>query len=395
MRLSEIKRTQNVVKDDEKPKEWDSHIGNAKPTGKEIGGYKIYADVGINKFVPIQFLIKDPNDEGFLGELELEPFGGMFKSQVGFSKDLQGQKLAVPLYVYVIKELGYTLVSDFEQSPGGEYIWKQLAERPDVNVYIYNHSDRTFHGEYDPRDSGSVYGPEEWRDKILLVATADTVTSVNEAWSEKYKKSINCSNPKGFSQKAHCAGRKKKVNERIYIPPTDDNFFKHNRFKRTEYAGMKLVYGEANQLFQIYAYSAYDQAMGAVMFGYDPEYDAYIADYVFVEKRFRRKGVATALYDFAKEKLDAPIKPSTVLEPDGAAFWGNKEVWEAELEEIIENFHDGKKKGKSKPGRVKKAGASCKGSVSHLRQMAKKYSGERGKMYHWCANMKGGKKKKK
>ena len=30
-----------------------------------------------------------------------------------------------------------------------------------------------------------------------------------EKWSEKYKKSINCSNPKGFSQKAHCAGRKK------------------------------------------------------------------------------------------------------------------------------------------------------------------------------------------
>ena len=33
---------------------------------------------------------------------------------------------------------------------------------------------------------------------------------VKEAWSQKYKKSINCSNPKGFSQKAHCAGRKKK-----------------------------------------------------------------------------------------------------------------------------------------------------------------------------------------
>lgn len=27
-------------------------------------------------------------------------------------------------------------------------------------------------------------------------------------WSDKYKKSIDCNNPKGFSQKAHCAGRK-------------------------------------------------------------------------------------------------------------------------------------------------------------------------------------------
>ena len=42
---------------------------------------------------------------------------------------------------------------------------------------------------------------------------------------------------------------------------------------------------------------------------------------------------------------------------------------------------------------VKKAGASCKGSVSSLRAKAKKYGGEKGKMYHWCANMKGGKKK--
>jgi hypothetical protein len=30
-----------------------------------------------------------------------------------------------------------------------------------------------------------------------------------EAWSQKYKSSINCSHPRGFSQKAHCAGKKK------------------------------------------------------------------------------------------------------------------------------------------------------------------------------------------
>jgi len=33
-------------------------------------------------------------------------------------------------------------------------------------------------------------------------------------WSSKYKKSIDCNNPKGFSQKAHCAGKKKR-NERV------------------------------------------------------------------------------------------------------------------------------------------------------------------------------------
>jgi hypothetical protein len=38
--------------------------------------------------------------------------------------------------------------------------------------------------------------------------------NVAEEWSQKYKSSINCSHPKGFSQKAHCAG-KKKHNESI------------------------------------------------------------------------------------------------------------------------------------------------------------------------------------
>jgi len=33
---------------------------------------------------------------------------------------------------------------------------------------------------------------------------------MSEEWSEKYKKSIDCSRPKGFSQRAHCQGRKKK-----------------------------------------------------------------------------------------------------------------------------------------------------------------------------------------
>lgn len=35
-------------------------------------------------------------------------------------------------------------------------------------------------------------------------------TEIDEKWSQKYKSSIDCSNPKGFSQKAHCQGKKKK-----------------------------------------------------------------------------------------------------------------------------------------------------------------------------------------
>ena len=36
------------------------------------------------------------------------------------------------------------------------------------------------------------------------------INKIDEEWSDKYKKSIDCNNPKGFSQKAHCQGKKKR-----------------------------------------------------------------------------------------------------------------------------------------------------------------------------------------
>ena len=48
------------------------------------------------------------------------------------------------------------------------------------------------------------------KDKPVDISNEETVYTIEEEWSDKYKKSIDCSNPKGFSQKAHCAGRKKK-----------------------------------------------------------------------------------------------------------------------------------------------------------------------------------------
>jgi len=49
--------------------------------------------------------------------------------------------------------------------------------------------------------------------KPTYVQTDKPKKSVKEEWSDKYKKSIDCDNPKGFSQRAHCQGKKKKMNE--------------------------------------------------------------------------------------------------------------------------------------------------------------------------------------
>jgi hypothetical protein len=51
---------------------------------------------------------------------------------------------------------------------------------------------------------------EGFKEINSLTKKIESNEEIEEKWSEKYKKSIDCSNPKGFSQRAHCQGRKKK-----------------------------------------------------------------------------------------------------------------------------------------------------------------------------------------
>ena len=51
------------------------------------------------------------------------------------------------------------------------------------------------------------------------------------SWSEKYKRSIDCDNPKGFSQKAHCQGRRKKLKEQLKPFKTVEQIAKKHRLE--------------------------------------------------------------------------------------------------------------------------------------------------------------------
>jgi hypothetical protein len=176
----------------------------------------------------------------------------------------------------------------------------------------------------------------------LGMAENSIFEALEEAWSKKYKRSINCNNPKGFSQKAHCAGRKKNEAASPQMDP------KAVEFEMLRDAEKRRLAGEYKRIGPQLAITTWGAALAQA-----------VANYL------------------------------------GGQYLSQLELTLAKqgLKLATENFADGKKKGKSRPGRVKKAGASCKGSVTSLRKKAKKYSGERGKMYHWCANMKGGKKK--
>jgi hypothetical protein len=178
--------------------------------------------------------------------------------------------------------------------------------------------------------------------------------ALEEAWSEKYKRSINCNNPKGFSQKAHCAGRKKNEAAPATAPLPElrpknfDQIVARYKNKKPS-ALVELLKKFAPDILILIA-----AAIG-------------LAHLSFLQKFFIKQGI-----NFSKKQMQKAM---------------------AQAESIEENFADGKVKGKSRPGRVKRAGASCNGSVTDLRKRAKNASGEKAKMLHWCANMKSGRQK--
>jgi GNAT superfamily N-acetyltransferase len=104
---------------------------------------------------------------------------------------------------------------------------------------------------------------------------------------------------------------------------------------------------------------------------------------LYVDPKHRRKGLATAMYQFAKE-LGNDIRPSKKQTGMGREFWATKNP-------VGENFADGKNPGRK--GLAKRSGVNTKASVSSLRKTAKHSTGEKQRMSHWLANMKAGRKR--
>ncbi len=188
---------------------------------------------------------------------------------------------------------------------------------------------------------------------------------VEEKWSAKYKKSINCSNPKGFSQKAHCAGRKKRNEnyERSQLPQ-----IKSYDLQYIDHEFMLLPIDKVISVQKERVMENFKRQVDRIMIGH---YTPIVVD---CENR-----IVNGHHRF-----------------DAVKLLGEKYIQVAKIphsiECLIENFADGKKKGRK--GLAKRKGVNCKQSVTKLRSIAKNSTGERRRMAHWCANMKSGRKKK-
>jgi len=76
-----------------------------------------------------------------------------------------------------------------------------------IDVYSFPNYDSRGCEEFE--ESFNNYLQNYPESDAIFVNPKHKKTNLDEKWSEKYKKSIDCSRPKGFSQRAHCQGRKK------------------------------------------------------------------------------------------------------------------------------------------------------------------------------------------
>ena len=192
---------------------------------------------------------------------------------------------------------------------------------------------------------------------------------ITETWSEKYKRSINCNDPKGFSQKAHCAGRNKSEDQHPNERPQGPEF------KPTMPSGTIRV-----KVSDVYDWYKLGQ---------------HISDLGNLDHNDFGKGPPEAVISFGSEeeehmyvKLLQKLGLEILDVDPGAA---DAPGVETDPTYNTENFADGKNPGRK--GLSKRVGIPKGASVTQLRKIAKNSTGERRRMAHWQANMKSGRKK--
>jgi len=143
---------------------------------------------------------------------------------------------------------------------------------------------------------------------------AEQQEELDEKWSKKYKSSIDCSHPKGFSQKAHCQGRKK----------TNESIMKEEQLKNLIKEMVEEMYNEQSQM-QDECLECYESAMqeGTNEIWEDcyrktnldmiPEGDEHTCEgdefyEIYGDMKYEPEKIEEAEYQGRKVKLGVPMK---------------------------------------------------------------------------------------
>jgi hypothetical protein len=198
----------------------------------------------------------------------------------------------------------------------------------------------------------------------------------NEGWSDKYKRSIDCSRPKGFSQKAHCAGKKKEEDQHPNERP------KGPEVKPTMPAGTVRV--DVSDVYDWY------------------KLGQHISDLDGLDKHDFGKGPPSTIFSFGSEEeehayIQALKKTglnTTDIDPVDPKQPKNMKRQKTDpTYNVGENFADGK--NPQDKGDSKRHGISKGMSIAQLKKVRSSDSASPRKkqLAHWQINMRQGKKK--
>lgn len=176
-------------------------------------------------------LNSQPLDEGMLKNLALA--GAIGLGSLGLSGTAIAQDVPVdqPVAVQQVQKIDYTKPGPVTKDSMGQKLEYGVPvtdqgkfkapniDLPDEEYQAQLRAYKKWRADFTARWPSAKFAPDGsvlYNIKPGLAAPSMPFAKMNEAdyieekWSEKYKRSINCANPRGFSQRAHCQGRRKK-----------------------------------------------------------------------------------------------------------------------------------------------------------------------------------------
>ena len=316
---------------------------------KDADGVAVKATAGGKSLGHAEFFF---NDEG-----QLDP------QTVWVDERYHGQGIARDMYEH-LKDQGYTIIRSWDQTDAGRGFWNK-------------------HRGEDAR---------VWEDEL------------SEISRDRLERYLSRATRQVDSRQERMALARQRLNTSYEIYRADEPTKIVDRFEADTPADAQRYYQDYIERYE--SDVDYDlrlrRATGIMEFAPSPDRDNNddVPDPVFVlanrwwnaaEKQPQIEHVLNSM-GWSIHQVESEDDAVQLQHRDGTTYFISADDFDPD---VFENFADGKVKGRSRPGRVKRAGASCNGSVTDLRRKAKAASGEKAKMYHWCANMKSGRKKNK
>lgn len=165
-----------------------------------------------------------------------------------------------------------------------------------------------------------------------------TLAELREKWSNKYKRSIDCNDPKGFSQRAHCQG-KNKTNEAVstsYNKPDEQTGVMSYHDLEAHIGKPKALLIAKHEQFQKHMYP--QMSLGAQVgfkferrHGFEHVYAVHGPNkYVDKEKPGYRTMLRFHLSGSGKKvtQVDRSVNHNNERHREGSLVWDHRETWE-------------------------------------------------------------------